>query len=81
MVDRAILDKRVVVEEGAVVGEGDDLTPNRKFPSRLNTGLTVIGKRAVVPAGVKLGRNALVYPGVTAKDYGGKDVPSGGTVG
>ena len=81
VVDRAILDKRVVVEEGAVVGDGDDLTPNRKFPSRLNTGLTVIGKGALVPAGVKLGRNVLVYPHVTAKDYGGKDVASGGTVG
>lgn len=81
VVDRAILDKRVIVEQGAIVGEGDDLTPNRKFPGRLNTGLTVIGKGALVPANIKLGRNVLVYPHVTAKDYGGKDVESGGTVG
>lgn len=81
VVDRAILDKRVVVEEGAVVGDGDDLTPNRKFPSRLNTGLTVIGKGARVPAGVKLGRNVLVYGRAKAKDYGSKDVASGETVG
>jgi glucose-1-phosphate adenylyltransferase len=81
LVDRAILDKRVVVEEGAVIGDGDDLTPNRTFPSRLNTGLTVIGKGAVVPTGVKLGRNVLVYPHVAVKDYDGKNVASGETVG
>ena len=81
VVDRAILDKRVVVEEGAIVGDGDDLTPNRKFASRLNTGLTVIGKGAVVPAGVKLGRNVLVSHHVKARAYHGKDVASGETVG
>ena len=67
VVDRAILDKRVIVEEDAVVGDGDDLTPNRAYPSRLNTGLTVIGKGAVVPRGLKLGRNVVVFPGADSK--------------
>ncbi|MCU0508186.1 MAG: sugar phosphate nucleotidyltransferase [Anaerolineae bacterium] len=80
VVDRAILDKRVRVEEDAVVGHGDDRTPNRAQPARLNTGLTVIGKGAVVPRGVKLGRNVLVKHHATAKDYSEKEVPSGGSV-
>lgn len=80
VVDRAILDKRVVVEEDAVVGFGDDRTPNRNQPARLNTGLTVIGKGAVVPRGVKLGRNVLVRNHATARDYGETEVPSGGSV-
>lgn len=81
IVDRAILDKKVIVGGGAVVGDSDDLTPNRAFPDRLNTGLTVIGKGAVVPANTRLGRNVLVYPRVTGKQYDGQNVPSGGTVG
>ena len=58
VVDRAILDKEVVVGQGAIVGEGPyDDRPNKQEPGRLNTGITVIGKRAVVPRGVRIGRN------------------------
>ena len=46
-VDRAILDKRVLVAAGAKVGWGEDNTPNSKWPERLNTGLTLVGKDAV----------------------------------
>ena len=58
VVDRAILDKEVVVGPGSVVGAGPDFdTPNRQEPGRLNTGITVVGKRTVIPRGVRLGRN------------------------
>ena len=53
VVDRAILDKEVVVGPGAIVGDGPDLdTPNKQEPGRLNTGITVVGKRSVIPRGV-----------------------------
>ena len=52
VVDRAILDKEVVVGQGAIVGDGPyDDRPNKQEPGRLNTGITVVGKRAVVPRG------------------------------
>ena len=58
VVDRSIIDKEVVVGPGAIVGEGPDFdTPNRQEPARLNTGITVVGKRAVIPRGVRIGRN------------------------
>ena len=79
-VERAIIDKRVVVGEDSVVGWGDDNTPNRVMPNQLNTGLTLIGKRAQVPAGVKLGRNVVVHPRVAASDYPAGDVASGETL-
>jgi glucose-1-phosphate adenylyltransferase len=80
-VDRAIVDKRVRVEEGAKLGWGEDNTPNHNWPERLNTGLTVVGKWAVVPRGVKVGRNVVIFPRVKAKDYPGLEIPSGATVG
>ena len=53
VVDRAILDKEVVVGQGAIVGDGPyDDRPNKQEPGRLNTGITVVGKRAVIPRGV-----------------------------
>ena len=54
VVDRAILDKEVVVGPGAMVGEGPfPDKPNKAEPGRLNTGITVVGKRAVIPRGAR----------------------------
>ena len=79
-VERAIVDKRAVVGEDSIVGWGDDNTPNRAMPNHLNTGLTLIGKRAEVPAGVKIGRNVVVRPRVAAAAYPSGDVASGETL-
>ncbi len=42
-ISRAIIDKGVHIAAGAEIGYGVDNTPNRHYPERLNTGLTVIG--------------------------------------
>ncbi|HEY6058622.1 MAG TPA: sugar phosphate nucleotidyltransferase, partial [Candidatus Limnocylindrales bacterium] len=81
VVDRAILDKEVTVGPGAIVGEGTDLTiPNRVEPGRLYTGITVVGKRSVIPRGVRIGRNVKVDGDVRAADFLRRVVPSGQTV-
>ena len=81
VVDRAILDKEVVVGQGAIVGDGLDLsTPNEVEPSRLNTGITVVGKQSVIPRGKRLGRNVKVGERVRSGDYTGRTIKSGGTV-
>jgi glucose-1-phosphate adenylyltransferase len=80
LIDTAILDSDVVVGPGAIVGHGDDYTPNRELPDRLNTGITVVGERAHIPGGVRLGRNVLVYPDRTEGDFSETFVPSGETV-
>ena len=81
IVDRSIIDKEVSVGANAVIGEGDDMTiPNRQEPARLNTGITVIGKRAVIPRGVRIGRNCKVGEGVRAIDFPRRIVKSGDSV-
>ncbi len=80
-VDRAIIDKRVRVEEGVRLGWGEENTPNRKWPERVNTGLTLVGRGAIVPRGSTIGRNVVIFPRVTARDYPGAEVPSGETIG
>jgi glucose-1-phosphate adenylyltransferase len=81
VVDRAILDKRVRVEQGARLGWGDDNIPNRQWAEWLNTSLTIVGKGAIVPQGTTVGRNVVIFPGVTARMYPGKEVPSGEIIG
>jgi glucose-1-phosphate adenylyltransferase len=80
VVERAIIDKEVEIPEGVHIGAGNDNTPNRQLPEHLNTGLTVIGKRAQLPRGVRVGRNVIINPGVTADAFSGEEIPSGETV-
>ena len=81
VVDRAILDKEVVVGQGAIIGDGPDYdTPNAMEPTRLNTGITVVGKQSVVPRGARLGRNVKVGERVRSADYRSRTIKSGGTV-
>jgi len=81
VVDRAILDKEVVVGPGAIVGDGPDFdTPNKQEPGRLNTGITVIGKRSVIPRGVRIGRNVKIAGDVKATDFPSRIVKSGASI-
>jgi glucose-1-phosphate adenylyltransferase len=81
VLDRAIVDKDCEIGAGATVGAGSDLRPNRREPERLYAGVTLVGKRARIPAGVTIGRNCRIDPGVVADDFGAaKVIRSGETV-
>jgi glucose-1-phosphate adenylyltransferase len=78
VVDRAIIDKEAVIGPSSVIGEGSDPdTPNEQEPGRLYSGITVVGKRAVVPRGTRIGRNVRVDPGVRGADFAGKLIRAG----
>jgi glucose-1-phosphate adenylyltransferase len=81
VVDRSILDKEVVVGPGAIVGDGPyDDRPNKQEPGRLNTGITVGGKRAVIPRGTRLGRNVRIAADIRSTDFVRKVIKSGESV-
>ena len=80
VVDHCILDKRVIVEAGCYLGFGDDFQSNREQPNILNSGLTVIGKGAKIPEGVKIGHNCAIDCNVTERDFHSLIVPSGETI-
>lgn len=81
VVDRCIIDKKVVIRQGAKVGDGDDNTPNSSMVDVLNTGLTLVGKNAVVPEGVTLGRNVVVHAGTREDAFKKKKYASGSNIG
>ena len=83
IVDRSVLDKQVVVGAGVQLGWGEDLAPNDLLPDHLDTGITVVGKSAHIPAGMCIGRNVLIGADVDEVDFGpfgDKVVRSGATV-
>ena len=78
-VERAIVDKRVIVGPDARVGVGESV-PNREFPRDLGSGLCVVGKGAELPSGLRLGRGTLVEIGVGPADFAGSEVAPGSVV-
>jgi glucose-1-phosphate adenylyltransferase len=81
VVDRSILDKEVVVGQGAIIGNGPyDDRPNKQEPTRLNTGITVVGKRAVIPRGAQVGRNVRIAADIRTTDFVKKIIKSGESV-
>lgn len=60
LLDKMVVDKEVRIGAGAVVGTGDESIPNQQMPDKLFAGISVIGKGAYLPDGVKIGRNVLI---------------------
>lgn len=80
-VDLAVMDKRVMVGKGAVIGTGDNKNvPNSKYPDHLYTGISLVGKEAEIPAGTIIGRNCIVNPWRKQEDFLTKVLQDGETV-
>jgi glucose-1-phosphate adenylyltransferase len=79
-IEYAIVDKQCRLGAGVVVGTGSGVTANRDFPGHLDCGITVIGKGAVIPAGVRVGKNCIICPGVDLSRRHGKVVEDGETI-
>lgn len=80
VVEHCIIDKEVVVGARARVGFGDDLTPNREEPQNLHRGITIVGKRARIPAGITIGRNCRIGPRAREESFVSAVLPSGEVV-
>ena len=70
----------MTIEPDCHIGFGDDNRINRLNPDILSSGLTIIGKRTVIPAGYTIGRNCIIYDNVTAKEMPKSEVKSGETI-
>jgi glucose-1-phosphate adenylyltransferase len=71
-VERAIIDKSVTIGHNCRVGHIDSKAED--------LGITVIGKNAQIPSGVKIGRGATIGPDVNMNDLPRKVVGKGKTV-
>jgi glucose-1-phosphate adenylyltransferase len=80
VVQQCILDKEIEIGPEARVGWGNDVTPNQLEPANINTGITIVGKRARIPGNACIGRNCRIDPNTSTEDYNQLEVPSGGTI-
>jgi glucose-1-phosphate adenylyltransferase len=80
VLDRVIVDKHVRVGEKSHLGYGEDYVENFLEPNRLNTGITIVGRNATIPAETRAGRNVLIGTDVTETDFHITDIPSGDSI-
>jgi glucose-1-phosphate adenylyltransferase len=80
VIDHCVLDKEIEIGAGTQVGAGDEMTPNLLEPANINTGITIVGKRARIPAGAVIGRNCRIDANTTPNDYDQLQVSSGETI-
>jgi len=81
IVHRSIIDKECYIGPGCWIGCSEDYTPNKDEPDYLNCGITVIGKGARLPPGLRVGRNCKIDPEVKESDFSTLSIPSGSSVG
>lgn len=79
VVDRCIIDRNNIIGKGAVLGEGENI-PNELKPNIYNTGITVVGENSVIPDGVHIGKNCVIYGKTFVEDYPDGVVASGKSV-
>jgi glucose-1-phosphate adenylyltransferase len=80
VIDRAVIDKEVIIGPNSIIGQGEDNIPNKVEPHKLNTGLSIIGKRSQLPEGLKIGRNVKIGTDLKPADFTSLELESGETV-
>ena len=66
---KVVADKETIFGRDSRVGYGDPGMPNRLYPKHLSSGITLVGKRALVPEGAEVGTNCIIYPGARREHW------------
>ncbi|HJT56896.1 MAG TPA: glucose-1-phosphate adenylyltransferase [Ktedonobacteraceae bacterium] len=80
VVDHTITDKEVVIGKQCQIGYGDDMTPNKLEPNLLDSGITLIGKRAHLPDNLTVGHNCKIGTDLRPEDFATDMLASGETI-
>jgi glucose-1-phosphate adenylyltransferase len=76
---RCIVDTRCKIGDNVVIGLGADII-NVDKPQYYDSGITVLGEDTVIPDGVSIGKNCVVYGKTTIEDYPSGRLESGQSI-
>ena len=79
VIDTCIIDENTVVNEGVQMGLWDNI-PNEDKPKIYHTGITVVGEDTVIPPGMQIGKNCVIYGATTPEQYPEGKLPSGQSI-
>ncbi len=76
IIEHCIVDKAVLIGNSVTIGRGKAI-PNKKFPHHLFSGISIVGKKAIISSHSTIGKNCILNPGVTIEK---KKIRSGTTI-
>ena len=76
---KAIIAENAVIEDCVKLGVGEE-AENETDPHIYNHGLVTVGEKSVVPRGITVGKNSVVFGVTSAEDYENGCLPSGKTL-
>jgi glucose-1-phosphate adenylyltransferase len=79
-IQRCVIDELVQIGDDVKMGTGENV-PNEDKPKIYDCGITVVGVNTIIPQGVNIGKNCVIY-GKTTHDHYNDDncLPSGGSI-
>lgn len=78
--EKVVADKQAVFGKGSSIGFGDPSKHNVKNPKHLHTGISLVGKAAVIPSGARVGTNCCICPNLSETDWTTLDLQDGETL-
>lgn len=75
-VNKAIIAEDAVIRDGVRLGVGEE-AENDTAPHIYNSGLVTIGEKSIIPEGIAIGKNTVVFGATSAEDYQGAQLASG----
>lgn len=78
-ISKAIVDEEVQIGNNVKLGVGEE-AENDTAPHIYNSGLVTVGEKSVIPDGISVGKNSVIFGVTTAADYENSYLPSGKTL-
>ncbi len=76
---KAIVAENVTINDNVKLGMGDEV-PNETDPHIYNSGMVTIGEKSVIPKGIQVGKNSVIFGVTTPDDYDNGYLASGKTL-
>ena len=77
--NKAIVAEHVEIEDDVKLGIGEEVQ-NETDPHIYNHGIVTVGEKSVIPKGISIGKNSVVFGVTSAADYEDGSLPSGRTL-
>lgn len=76
---KTIVAENVLIEDNVKLGVGEE-TENETDPHIYNHGIVAVGEKSVIPQGISVGKNSVIFGVTSAEDYKDGQLPSGKTL-
>lgn len=77
--NKAIIAENVTIKDNVKLGVGDEV-PNETDPHIYNNGMVTIGEKSVIPDGITVGKNSVIFGVTKPEDYENSYLASGKTL-